>query len=565
MAMHIHASLSEGSGSMDAHLSEAQRTGVDVIWWTDHDFRKTAAGYRQAVGFNGLQEPDPQTHMSWEWVPRLSGPLGSSSHTFVATPHSADEAGGALRLQAAAGSSSSWGYHLLEGQAGNATYSTSYADTKLTLDVLPQQLSDNAEIVVEIASSYRPASGGRPAGYYKIQYRIGRKAGRWTENNGLLGVVAKPAGAAYAWQRIVMDLRADHALLWPDTVAGDASLWRLRVGVRARNGATARAVVDRLRFDRARKTPADGAALLRSLMSQYRDRYPGVVQHEASEISLVNHMNAFGGDGTLPSYGSRAPHMDGSLAAQQEMVKFLHSHGALACLNHPLGGLGTKGLAQRLITTNGVGADVIEVGISASIEQMAWVYDVAARNAVFLTANGVTDDHGGTDWLGDSHPRWVTGAWSRSSGTADLCRALKAGAAWFYDPKGWSGELDLTVQGSVQMGGVLFNGDKRVTVDVAATRLPSYGSLELIVGSCDRPGTSDLQPKVRSVRIPARDVVRGRWSTDIGRGEGCYIRAMIRQADQKIVGFSNPVWVLPERLQDTVVVPRIRRHVLPGL
>jgi hypothetical protein len=335
--------------------------------------------------------------------------------------------------------------------------------------------------------------------------------------------------------------------------------------VRARNGATAQAVVDRLRFNRDRKTPADGVGLLRSLISQYRGRYPDVVQHAASEISLVNHMNAFGGDGTLPSYGSRAPHMDGSLQAQQDMVRFLHNHGALACLNHPLGGLGTEGLAKRLITTNGVGADVIEIGIAASIEQMAWVYDVAARNAVFLTANGVTDDHGGTDWLGESHPRWVTGAWSPSSRSADLCTALKAGAAWFYDPKGWSGELDLTVQGAVQMGGVLFNGDKRVTVDVTATRLPSYGSLELVVGSCDRPGTSDLQPRRSSVRVPARDVVRGRWSTQVTRGEGCYVRAMVRQADGKIVGFSNPVWVLPERLKDTVSVPRIRRHVLPGL
>jgi hypothetical protein len=58
--------------------------------------------------------------------------------------------------------------------------------------------------------------------------------------------------------------------------------------------------------------------------------------------------------------------------------------------------------------------------------------------------------------------------------------------------------------------------------------------------------------------------VRGRWSTDIGRGEGCYIRAMVRRADQKIVGLSNQVLVLPERLQDTVAAPRIRRHVLPG-
>ena len=46
MAMHIHSSFSEGIASMDAHLYQAHRLGVDVIWWTDHDFRKMAHGYR---------------------------------------------------------------------------------------------------------------------------------------------------------------------------------------------------------------------------------------------------------------------------------------------------------------------------------------------------------------------------------------------------------------------------------------------------------------------------------------------------------------------------------------
>ena len=42
MAMHVHASFSEGSASMQAHLAEAERTGVDVIWWTEHDHRMVA-------------------------------------------------------------------------------------------------------------------------------------------------------------------------------------------------------------------------------------------------------------------------------------------------------------------------------------------------------------------------------------------------------------------------------------------------------------------------------------------------------------------------------------------
>ena len=39
MAMHLHACFSEGTASMDTHLDQARRTGVDVVWWTEHDFR----------------------------------------------------------------------------------------------------------------------------------------------------------------------------------------------------------------------------------------------------------------------------------------------------------------------------------------------------------------------------------------------------------------------------------------------------------------------------------------------------------------------------------------------
>lgn len=47
MAMHIHGSFSEGMASYGAHLRQPRRTGVNVIWWTDHDFRVAAHGYRQ--------------------------------------------------------------------------------------------------------------------------------------------------------------------------------------------------------------------------------------------------------------------------------------------------------------------------------------------------------------------------------------------------------------------------------------------------------------------------------------------------------------------------------------
>jgi hypothetical protein len=556
MAMHLHGSFSEGTASMDAHLHQARRLGVDVLWWTDHDFRVGAFGYRQAIGFDG--EEELENGSAWTWNTRKIGALASAEHTFVTTPLSPDErVGRALRLTATGSADRSEGSYQLEGRAWNSTYSTSYADTVLELDVLPEQITADAQIVVEIGSSYRPATAGRAAGQYRLQYRVGGKSGHWTEDKGRLGVIGITAGPSTSWQRLTLHLRADHAALWPDTVAADASLKQFRVGVLVRGGATAGCVVDRLRFLRSRRSAADGMKLLKAAISEYRGRYPGIVQHAASEVSLVKHLNAFGGDGTLPTYAGTKASKDGSLSAQRQMVRFLQSHGACVSINHPHPG---RHLSDALVRTHGLGADVIEIGTHRRVESLARSFDVAARNAIFITASGVTDDHAGNDWLQQAGPRWITGAWARSRHQDDLAVAMRAGRAWFYDPLWWSGALDMLVDGYVPMGGVLFTSQRSAALTIKATQLPTGSSLELVIGQCDRAGRGNLRPANRSIVVPARKVVRGRWSTDINHRGGVYVRVMVRRHDGTVVGFSNPVWLLPQHLSGTVRVPRERHY-----
>ena len=54
MAMHMHSSFSEQSGSMDSQLFQAATNSVDVLWWTDHDYRMDGIGYRETVHFTSL-------------------------------------------------------------------------------------------------------------------------------------------------------------------------------------------------------------------------------------------------------------------------------------------------------------------------------------------------------------------------------------------------------------------------------------------------------------------------------------------------------------------------------
>jgi len=555
MAMHIHGSFSEGIASMDAHLDQARRLGVDVIWWTDHDFRLNAFGYREAIGFEELHEPAGGWDLTWR--PRSAAGIASSDYSFVTSPTNPAEAGKKLRVSATARDSSDWSSYLLEADAQNATYSTSYCDTTLEVDVRPVATSKDVRAVVEVVSSYRPARGGRPAGQYRIQYRLGDSSGYSTEEHGLLGVVAISSTGGDQWQRLTRDLRADHARLWPDTIADDASLWRLRVGAQVRNGATAQVFFDRLRFVRDRNAATKGMDLLQNVVSQYQDRYPTVAQYAASEVSLVLHLNAFGGDLTLPTYGGTLAHKNSTVAAQRSMVDYLHNHGATVAINHPLQGAhGPDDLAARLIKTRGQGADVIEIGIGGATQRLIRVFDIAARNAVFLTANGTTDDHQGTDWL--TGRRWLTRVWSPTRSRADLCAALEAGRAWFYDPRRWDGGFDLRLEGRA-MGGVSFTSKQKLDFTVRATDLPKGSTVYVVVGQCDLAGATKLKALNQVRPIPAKRFVGGRWSGRVTRGHGVYVRATIRDARGGLIAFSNPLWALPPSRRGQIAVPPGRR------
>lgn len=534
MAMHVHASFSEGPASMGAQLEQARRCGIDVLWWTEHDFRMTGHGYRKGVGFNGRD--DTANDVAWRWEENTSGPVEVATGTFVGEG-SPDEEGGALRLQAR-GPAEEWGSLVFSADAWNHTYTTNISDTTLVLDVLAEELGRDAQLVVEAQLSYHPATGDRPAGRYALQYRVGANGDVSREDGGLLGVVPLEVGTD--WQRLRMTLAEDVAAVWPDLVAGDHALTGLSVGVRVRRGATARAVVDRLRFRRTGR--GDAVALQRALVDEYAGRYPDVVQYQGAELSLVRHLNVFGGKQVLPHYAQEGPRKDPELQAALDMVAWARKHRGLVSWNHPLEGLadGAAELARTVVQTRNLGADLIEVGSPQDLTTVAAAFDVAARNSIFVTATGVSDDHSGRDWE-TRRARWITSTWAGSTQEDALLAAVGAGRAWFWDLAGWRGTMDLSVQGRPAMGGVLVTADPVTTVEVLVDDLPAGGDLEVVVGRVDDAGARDLTPATTSSRA-GRQLSGGRASVDVRPGS--YVRAAVRDAAGTVVGFSNPVWVL---------------------
>ncbi|WFE40464.1 hypothetical protein [Micromonospora sp. WMMD998] len=535
MAMHLHASFSEGVASYAAHLDQARRNAVDVLWWTDHDFRVAAHDHRRVVHFDGPEELEGG--LAWTWRSTTEGRLTGSAADFVAAPDAPDGPGRALRLTATGA-----GTHWYAGKAWNWTHTGNISDTTLHLDVRPEATGPHATLTVEIALSHHPAGPGRPAGQLVLRYRLGAADTVRHTVDGRHGTVDLPAPAG-AWRRHTFALLADVRRLWPDLVAGDNSLRGLRLGVTVTGGARGAYLVDRLVFDRARRAGQAGEEMRAEVLRGYAGAYPGVTHHRAYEVSMVRHLNWFGGDGTLPRFPS-PPYRDNDVDATARMVEFLHAHGGVVCWNHPLDVERRDALARLLVTRRALGVDLIEIG-RTPVEDHLWAYDVAARNAIPLTAVGVTDDHDGTDWRA-GRDRHVTSVWAASTDRDDLVAALRAGQAWFADLARYRGVLDLELGGRSAMGGQPTVTDDTATVRLRATDLPAGATLEVVTGEVDLAGAADPTPAIRTGQVPWRQLRQGWHDLPVRVNAGAYVRTQIRDRDDSIIAASNPLWLLPQ-------------------
>jgi hypothetical protein len=515
MATHIHGPFSEGLASYAAHLEQARKYKVDVIWWTDHDFRIAAAGHRRVVQFDGADELEQG--LAWTWKRH------GRDAEFVAAP--GGRSGKALRLRPAGD-----GVVRMEGVAWNSMANACIADTQLTLDVLAEQLGSGT-LTLEVRLSNQPGKG-----ILRIRYDICGVDKVTHRADKAVGTVKVPVRAGQ-WQRLTFALRDDVAKLWPDVVAGDNALTGL--ALEARRGTFA---VDRLTFVRSRREGQSGEQLRAEVIAAVAKRYPDVTQFRAMEVSMVRHLNWFGGDQTLPPFPS-PPLRDNDVELTASMVRRLHAHGGLVCWNHPMDVAKRDELAKLIVSRAALGVDLVEIGRDP-FDELLHVYDAAARNGVFFTALGSSDDHDAIDWA-TNEEHFVSHVWSPSKSRADLLRALSAGAAWFTDLVSFRGVLDLRVAGVSYMGAVLV-GTSAVKVDVSATKLPKGAKLEIVTGQL---GTG---------LTPSTKVTTGRQTTV---RPGTYVRTQVRLKNGKIAGVSNPLWLLEKA--PAAPIPPARRRALP--
>ncbi|HEX5016294.1 MAG TPA: hypothetical protein VFX15_01770 [Actinomycetes bacterium] len=564
MAMHIHSSFSEGWASMSQHLDQATKNGVKVIWWTDHDFRMSGNRFKNEVHFTSLTNETGQGGR-WEWKQRTTGPLtAGSSGQIVQTPASPNDpvAQGSLSITATSQTSelATLGFFADSHPAG-WNYQTNLFGQVFTIDVRPTSIGTNAFLELLIGTSYHPATNGRPAGQYTVSYRIGGDRPPGTRvTQGIKGIVYV-AATPNQWNTIEVTPSDDIALLWPDLEHRDFASNAITL-LAGSTGATASGYFDYLRFRRPKSSGNIPLRTQQRIKKNYLTKYPSVAQRPGLEMGEpLPHLSWFGDALTLADYSNATG--ANYIPFIKERVQEAHAAGGLVSYNHPYGytSIGLLSQAQQdanrasyattLLNNRALGTDIIEVGYRSragmDLAHHVGLWDILSRNALFMTANGTTDDHAGTNWLTINN-NWVTSVWAPNKKLPSLLTALRAGRAWTSSLSGFKGQLDVVADGTIPMGSVSVSSVNQRQVTLLATGMPAGSTLRVIRGTVDYAGTADPTPSTQVIATYTADQLSGgEVSLNVDTTTSRFVRTEVRNSSGTTIAVSNPVWLLRQQ------------------
>jgi hypothetical protein len=576
MAMHIHSSASEQSGSVESHLYQAAANSVDVCWFSDHDGRMDAYNYRKVVHFTSLtdEKPAPGQGHPWVWQQQESGPLNGSASGggIVEYPCSPNDpvVGGSLHLaaQSASRASASFGFYV--AKSGGFSFHDNLTGQNLLIDVLLDRGWAGGYLEMLIGTSLHEASASRPTGIPQISYRFAPGSGsRSYQTQGNLGIVTVPVDNSSGWVTATLTPSDDIQRLWPELDYRDFGFSYLAMDA-VSTGDLVSGYFDYLRFDRT-MTGGEIYQQQQSIGAGLAGKYPSVTQRWGLELSRGQvHCNWFGPGISVPTYDGVGPsEADYLRYLREQILPEVHAAGALYSYNHPFGVPAyplvsqarqdqlLRKTARSLLSSRALGADLLEVGYAVrghcDLNHHLGLWDVMSRNAIFLTGNGTTDDHFGNDWR-HPHPwnygNWVTSAWAASTQTSDLLPALAAGRVWCGSLTAFGGPgaaLDMLVDGSVPMGAVSVSRAYSRSLAVTVSGLPRGGNVSLLQGKVDYAGTGDPMPN--SVQVDTWthgeiDAHGGTVTSRVDTGQDSFLRAIVTDARGETVGTGNPVWLL---------------------
>ena len=424
VAMHVHGSCSEGAASWETQFAQAASL-VDVLYMTDHDFRAQAYNY----------------------LPSLTGIalVGSSSGSL--TQKVTTNSGGVVRTVAESSTvaAASVTYAIPERPTAWNRLRTYIAGHLVVVTFASARIDAGATYELVVQLSNHPAFGARPAGQFFLRYRFGAfSTGMFVDSTGLTGVVtyATPAPGS----TVTLDLASDVAALWPDMLAADNSFAMLSMVATSPHQGSMVDVATSVQFVRTKNDPASLIAAHEQVLATYGPRYPLLTAYPSVEISrLEPHTIPFGVPQFWPDQKTiTTGNHDNAYIAIADSVR---AQGGLLSWNHPFGYSGgpllpaaqqmtsRRSVFASMIADGRLGADIIEVGYTVrgqvSTQTHIDLWDTFSRQAIFMTGNGVNDDHVGLHW-NTLVNGFSTGIWAASMTQPALVAALASGRVFTY-------------------------------------------------------------------------------------------------------------------------------------
>ena len=550
--MHVHASMSEGNGSWRAANVQAKKIGLDVLWWSDHDWRMAYHTYNRAFSFDG---PELTTSVATYYEPGtdLDAAVSNPAMEITLAPHRGNgdvkdtiarttterATDGERSLEvAAAAASAGWQRYFYEIDSTRRTMKRSLA-SKVTLSfAVFAEAGDEAIAAVRVDLSQQPPDMKAGTIYYVLTTAAERDLA--TLEDVATNVVRLPFQAG-TWNRAKVDVTRDADRLGLGGI--DNAMVAVSFGVLTR-GPLARAFFDDYRIDHE----LQGEALrdeARAMAARYQKEY-GVINYVGQELSYQAHMNPL---------GERVPMIDhrkhpAGLSAR-ETSDFVHANGGILSLNHIFGtsrpppGLNPKDPASvrsfedariRELTENrAYGADILEVGYPTRVLPMTSflrVWDALSAAGIDIVGNGISDTHGAiAGWYdGNNFVSWV---WARSASMADIIDGFRRGDVYFGDPARFKGTLTLLTEDGHRMGSVVVTQKPEHRLRVRIEGLPIAARVRMVVDG--QPGSDET---------PAGSTFDKQLLVNTSRQSFVRVEAYAGDGDPLV--FSNPIYFQPE-------------------